>query len=98
MTNIKRSSVLIRSVLQFLFAVIPVLFILYWFNAPEEVGLPSIGFTYSFLPQGIQVLHEFTAQDRMLGFLIGAIPIGITMAILLALIQLFRLYEGQLCL
>ena len=93
MLEIKRSSHFIRIIFQALLIITPILFILFWIGAPNEVGAPNFGFSYSFLPQGINIMHELTLQDRILGFLISGVPTLIGMGVLFSLVRLFHLYE-----
>lgn len=108
MNRIKNVSLFFRLVFQIIFVALPVLLILSWIYAPDEVvllagfiKLNAIPATYSgmhtYTAQGIPekaILHTLTMGEKTLGCLVSAIPMLVEMFILYSLIKLFRLYAN----
>jgi hypothetical protein len=108
MENIQRISLFFRLVFQMIFMALPVLLIMSWIYAPNElllfsglIRLDAIPATYSGMyvyPQGISekaILHTLDFREKILGCLVSAIPMMVKMFILYTLIKLFRLYEKR---
>ncbi|MBA3662404.1 MAG: DUF2975 domain-containing protein [Gammaproteobacteria bacterium] len=107
MNKIKNISLFFRLVFQIIFVALPILLIISWIDAPDElvllagfIKLNAIPATYNgmhaYTTQGIPekaILHTLTAGEKSLGCLISAIPMMVEMFILYSLIKLFKLYE-----
>ncbi len=107
MNKIKKVSLFFKIVFQIIFIALPVLSIISWIYAPDElvllagfVKLNAIPSNYSgmhvFTAQGIPekaILHTLTAGEKILGFLASTLPMMVQMFILYFLIKLFDLYE-----
>ena len=91
--KIKKVSSIFRGLFLVLLIVVPLVHILSWLNAPVPFDLSkSLGFFISVVPQGVKVLHTLSLSTKMVGFLIGAIPVVLIEFILYFLIKLFKLY------
>src|SRR5438876_1180730 len=102
MNKIKNVSLLFIVVFQIIFAALPVLLVISWIYAPDElvlfsgfVRLHAIPANYSgmhvFTPQGIPekaILHTLTIHEKMLGCIISAIPMMVYLFIISSLIKL----------
>ncbi len=95
MNKIKKISLFFRILFQIIFVTLPILLIITWVYAPDElmlfigiIKLNAIPATY----QG-SILHPLTASEKTLGCLVSAIPMLVNLCILYFLIQLFKLYE-----
>lgn len=107
MNKIKNVSLFFRLVFQIIFIALPVLLIISWVHAPDELALlaGSIKFnaipaTYSgmhtYISQDIPekaILHTLTVGEKFLGCLVSAIPMMVNLFVLYSLIKLFKLYE-----
>lgn len=107
MNRIKNVSLFFTTVFQIIFAMLPILLVISWIYAPNElvlfasfVKLNAIPANYSgmhvYTPQGIPekaLLHTLTVHEKILGCLVSAIPMIVNMFILYSLIKLFNLYK-----
>lgn len=107
MNRIKNVSLFFTVVFQIIFVALPVLLIISWIYAPDElvlfagfVKLHAIPANYSgmhvYSPQGIPekaILHTLTVHEKMLGCIVTAIPMMVDLFILYSLIKLFNLYR-----
>lgn len=107
MDRIKLVSIFFRVVFQIIFIALPILLIISWIYAPNElvllagvIKLNAIPATYSGMHiydvQGVTdkaILHTLTVNEKVLGCLVSAIPMMIKMFIFYCLIKLFKLYE-----
>ncbi|HLB42713.1 MAG TPA: DUF2975 domain-containing protein [Gammaproteobacteria bacterium] len=107
MNRIKKVSLFFRLVFQIIFVALPILLIISWIYAPNElvllagfIKLNAIPATYSgmhaYTAQGVPekaILHALTVGEKSLGCLVSAIPMMVEMFILYSLIKLFKLYE-----
>lgn len=107
MNRIKNVSLFFRLVFQIIFIALPVLLIISWVYAPDElvllmgfIKLNAIPAAYSgmhlYTAQGLPekaILHSLSMNEKILGCLISAIPMIVNMFILYSLIKLFKLYE-----
>jgi hypothetical protein len=107
MNRIKNVSLFFRLVFQIIFVALPILLIISWIYAPNElvlldgfIKLNAIPATYSkmhaYTAQGIPekaILHALTLGEKSLGFLVSVIPMVVEMFILYSLIKLFKRYE-----
>ncbi len=108
MNKIKNVSLFFRLVFQIIFIVLPVLLIISWVYAPDElvllvgfIKLNAIPATYSgmhtYTAQGLPekaILHTLSVGEKSLGCLVSAIPMMVKMFLLYCLIKLFKLYEN----
>lgn len=108
MNKIKNVSLFFRLVFQIIFIALPVLLIISWVYAPDElvllvgfIKLNAIPATYSgmhtYTAQGLPekaILHTLSIGEKSLGCLVSAIPMMIKMFLLYCLIKLFKLYEN----
>ncbi len=108
MNKIKNVSLFFRLVFQLIFIALPILLVISWIYAPEElvtlsgfVKLKAIPDTYNGMHTYISgsapekaILHTLSAGEKTVGCLVSAIPTLIEMFILYCLIKLFRLYEN----
>jgi len=106
MEKIQRVSLFFRLIFQMVFIALPVLLIVSWWYAPNELLLFSgiikqnaIPAPYNgmhvFTQQGISekaILHTLLFREKMLGCLVSVIPMMVKMFILYTLIKLFGLY------
>lgn len=90
--KIKKVSSIFRWLFLVLLIAVPLVHILSWLNAPVPIDL-SGGFFISVVPQGMKILHPLSFSTKLVGFLIGAIPVVLIEFILYFLIKLFKLYE-----
>ena len=94
MNKIKRVSLMFRLLFQSVFVVLPLLVLVAWIMAPETLSFlkGTINFELSPLHE-YPVLHPMSLLNKLLGFGVSMIPVGIHMITLYFLIKLFRLYE-----
>ena len=90
--KIKKVSSIFRWLFLVLLIAVPLVHILSWLNAPVPIDL-SGGFFISVVPQGVKILYPLSFSTKLVGFLIGAIPVVLIEFILYFLIKLFKLYE-----
>jgi hypothetical protein len=97
MNRIKKVSLFFRLVFQIIFVTLPVLLIISWVYAPDElmllagiIRINAIPAVYS-VPQTIQ--HTLSVGEKSLGCLVSVIPLMLVMFIFYSLIKLFKLYE-----
>ncbi|HSW69501.1 MAG TPA: DUF2975 domain-containing protein [Gammaproteobacteria bacterium] len=107
MNRIKNVSLFFRLVFQIILVALPILLIVSWAYAPDEltmlagfIKLNAIPATYngmhSYTAQGIPekaILHTLSAREKGLGFLVSTVPMMVEMFIMYSLIKLFGLYE-----
>lgn len=107
MERIKNVSLFFRIIFQIIFIALPILLIVSWIDAPNElvvlagfVKLNAIPATYSGMhmyPAQVvpekAILHSLSMSEKILGCLVSAIPMMVKMLILYFLIKLFKLYE-----
>jgi hypothetical protein len=107
MDRIKLVSLFFRIVFQIIFIALPVLLIVSWIYAPNElillagfIKLNAIPATYSgmhtYIPHNAPekvILHTLSLDEKSVGCLISTIPMIIEMFIVYLLIKLFKLYE-----
>jgi len=107
MNRIRNVSLFFRIVFQIIFIALPILLIVSWIYAPNElvllagfVKLNAIPATYSgmhtYTAQGLPekaILHSLSVSEKSLGCLVSAIPVLVKMFIIYCLIKLFKLYE-----
>lgn len=106
MNRIKNVSLFFRIVFQIIFFALPILLMVSWVYAPDElvllsgfIKLNAIPATYSGMhtyAQGVPekaILHTLSLSEKSLGCLVSAIPMLVKMIILYFLIKLFKLYE-----
>ncbi len=93
MGKIQQVSYYFRFLFQLVFLALPILLGLFWINAPIPLGFPKAGFTASFIPDGIEILHVLSPFTKFSGFLICLIPLFFTELVLYFLVKLFNLYE-----
>jgi hypothetical protein len=96
-TKIKKVSLFFRVLFQIIFVVLPITHLVSWIYAPTPFALWS-GNNYSAIifhaiPEHIEILHSLSLQTKIVGFLIGAIPVIVSECLLYYLIKLFQLYE-----
>ncbi len=93
-TKIKRVSFYFRCLFTFLLMAIPLIYALTWIYAPSPFDVSGdLGFFINVVPKGLQILHPLALSTKIIGFLIGAVPVIIIEGILYFLICLFKLYE-----
>lgn len=95
MQKIQRVSKFFRMVFQLLFALSPVEAAIAWVNAPNPLIFGGGVFQFNAIPPTYQthILHSLSASEKLFGFLVGMLPLAITMVLLYCLIKLFRLFE-----
>jgi hypothetical protein len=95
MNRIQRVSLFFRIIFQLIFVALPILVIIAWTQAPDQVVLFSHVFTLDAVPKAYQqaILHPLSASEKMTGFLLNCVPLVIELFILYSMIKLFRLYE-----
>ena len=107
MSNIQRVSLCFRLFFQLCLILMPVLLIVSWVYAPENLVLLSGFIQLKPIPAAYQGMHAYTMQglpkaaifhalsmgEKIIGGAISAIPLLIQMSIVFWLIKLFRLYE-----
>jgi Protein of unknown function (DUF2975) len=95
MNKIQKVSLFFRIVFQMIFVALPILLIISWVYAPNEV-VSMLGFVkLNAIPTSYAkaILHTLTLQEKILGCLLSTIPMIIEMFVLYFLIKLFKLYE-----
>src|SRR3990167_9110297 len=83
--KIKKVSSIFRWLFLVLLIAVPLVHILSWLNAPVPIDL-SGGFFISVVPQGVKILHPLSFSTKLVGFLIGVIPVVLIQFILYFLI------------
>ena len=92
--KIKKISLLFRWLFMMMLIVVPLVHILSWLNAPTPIDISgNLGFFSSVVPKGVEILHPLSFSTKLIGFLIGTIPVIVIEFILYFLIRLFKLYE-----
>jgi hypothetical protein len=108
MNRIKNVSLFFRVVFQIIFIALPILLIISWIYAPDElvllmgfIKLNAIPATYSgmhtYTAQGLPetaILHTLSIGEKSLGCLVSAVPMLVEMFVLYSLIKLFKQYEN----
>jgi len=95
MERIKRVSLFFRIVFQIIFIALPILLIVSWIYAPNELVL-FIGFLQlDPIPASYSksILHTLSVNEKIMGCLVSAIPTMVKMFMVYSLIKLFKLYE-----
>lgn len=90
--KIKSVSRVIRILLQIAMIALPIMLVFVWVYTPRGVALPG-HISLTFIPKSIPIMHSLTVADKINGFFISLLPVGVTMMILYWMIQLFLLYE-----
>lgn len=101
MNRIQRVSWFFRVLFQVVLVALPILFIFSWATSPESVVMMGGVINMSFVPRsyiatadhGTNILHTLSVTEKLMGGLVGAIPLVITLYIIYSLIKLFKLYE-----
>jgi hypothetical protein len=100
-SKIKRISFLFRLLFQALFVSLPLLLAIAWTTSPDSLVIFNGFINLAFIPKAYlatashssAILHTLSAQERLLGFFVSALPITIQLYIIYSLIKLFKLYE-----
>lgn len=92
MNRIQRVSMFFLILFQCATAILPILMIWFWIQAPEPL-VNTAGFVISFIPSSIYIAHTLAVSTKFYGFLISCIPNGITLLNLFLLIKLFKNFE-----
>lgn len=95
MNRIQRVSLFFRIVFQLIFVALPILVIVAWSQAPDQVAFFNHVFTLDAVPDAYRqaILHPLSTSEKIYGFLLNCVPLIIELFILYSLIKLFRLYE-----
>jgi hypothetical protein len=95
MNRIKKVSLFFRIVFQIIFVGLPILFIMSWVYAPNELGLLIGIIRLNAIPSAYShsILHTLSASEKSLGCLVSTIPFLVEMFVIYFLIKLFKLYE-----
>ncbi len=97
MNRIKRVSLIFRVVFQLLFIVLPILVLLSWVSAPEQLTLLDSTIKLNAIPASYShpdsILHTLSIAEKSWGFSLDMVLMGINLFILYTLIKLFNLYE-----
>jgi len=95
MNKIERVSLFFRVLFQLLFIALPILLMIAWSNSPDSLVLMGGIIDMSFIPRAYShaILHVLSPEERLLGFVISAMPMVVELYILYSLIKLFKLYE-----
>lgn len=101
MEKIKRVSLFFRIIFQIIFILSPIILIIGWINAPNSLSLLGGAINLNIIPRtylglgfhNTAILHELNASEKLLGFLVGSMPLLVELFILYSLIKLFKLYE-----
>lgn len=95
MRKIKRVSMFFRFFFQFLLIALPLLLVMSWLYAPQELvwlwGVVKMNAVPS--PYLSRILHPLSSAERIYGILVSSLPLSVYLFVLYALIKLFRLYE-----
>jgi len=96
MNKIKNVSLFFRLVFQIILIALPVLLIMSWVYAPDELIMLAGMIKLNAIPTAYSksILHALTIEEKSIGFLVSTVPILVEMFILYSLIKLFRLYEN----
>jgi len=88
-------SLFFRIIFQIIFISLPILLIISWIVAPNELAFLIHIFKFQAIPENYitAILHPLSLSEKMLGCFISAIPMAIQMIIFYYLIKLFKLYE-----
>ena len=95
MNKIQRVSLFFRVLFQVLFMAIPIVSVIAWMNAPNELVFMGGVFRADMIPRAYShdILHTLTAMEKFFGFILSLIPNGIEMFIAYSFICLFKLFE-----
>ncbi len=95
MNRIKNVALFFRILFQIIFIALPILLIMSWVYAPNELGFLIGIFRFNAIPDvySKSILHTLSASEKSLGCLVSAIPVIVQMYLFYCLIQLFKLYE-----
>ena len=106
MNKIENVSLFFSVIFKIIFITTPILLIISWIYAPDElrlllgfIKLNAIPHTYSgthVFANGLSakaILHPLSAGEKILGCLVSAIPMMIEMFVVYCLIKLFKLYS-----
>lgn len=103
MHKIKRTSAFFKLLFQIAFIALLLVNSIGWIYAPDKISLLDGSIRLSVIPelyvneQGSAILHILSVSEKLLGFLVSLIPVGIKLFILYSFIRLFKLYEqGQI--
>ena len=100
--KIKQISRVMRLLLQIVFIALPVILAYAWWYKPLGLHIPPSlsghsSFIISFIPKGLAIMHPLTVMDKVYGFLICLLPLGVMLTILFFMIKLFGLYaQGRI--
>lgn len=73
---------------------LPIVHLLSWIYAPVPFDVSGkLGFFTTVVPQGTEILHPLSVSTKIMGFLVGSIPVILIEFILYFLIKLFKLYK-----
>ncbi|MFA6408802.1 MAG: DUF2975 domain-containing protein [Gammaproteobacteria bacterium] len=90
MNKIQRVSLFLRIIFQIALVIWPILLVTYWSFAEYFISKADF---LSLIPGHLEILHPITTADAFWGFVIGLLPLVVTMTILYFLTKLFKLYE-----
>lgn len=75
---------------------LPLLTALAWWQAPESINFLAHIFEYHVIPKGYHVNHLLSTKERLLGFVVSAVPMMINMLMIACLMKLFaRFKKGE---
>ncbi|HSW94096.1 MAG TPA: DUF2975 domain-containing protein [Gammaproteobacteria bacterium] len=107
MNKIKEVSLFFRVVFQVIFIALPILLVIGWAYAPNDVEFLAGIFKFNAVPDAYSgmhvyatgelaeksILHTLSIGEKTLACVISVIPVMIKMAVLYFLVKLFKLYE-----
>lgn len=93
MRKIQRVSKFFRWLFQITCIALPILSIIFWFNAPSPIEVVHHALVVNYIPESIKIFHTLTYSERFFGFIISLMPLTVNLFILYFLIRLFQLYE-----
>ncbi len=93
MKNIQYVSRFYKWLFQIMFCILPIIYVVFWINAPSPIFSEVYGFSMSFVPDEILITQALTKGTKMLGFMVGLIPLSIHLFTLYFLIVLFKQFE-----
>lgn len=98
MNNIKKTSLYFRILFQVLFAALPIVLIMAWFQSDGTLRIIQSIVNISYIPAAYsgKIMHTLSMSDKFLAMGAGILPLLVREYILFALIQLFKLYEREI--
>lgn len=99
MHKIQKISRFIKWILILAFISLPIVYGMFWYQAPKPFINPlitkDVGFAINIIPADIPIMQPLSVHTKLLAFVVSLIPLSITLVIVALMIQLFNHFQHK---